>query len=127
MTTTDAGALVSTVTEGNVIAGSREGITVATPEMLRPYPRAIVSVPAWKENQLKIYLPHGKLPRSIQPTAQYPAGGSEHYERRGARAAESGSLENCCRGNSTVGSNPTLSAKPSSLDPESSLWLLATG
>jgi hypothetical protein len=33
-------------------------------------------------------------------------------QRRGARAAESGSLENCCRGNSTVGSNPTLSATP---------------
>ncbi len=31
--------------------------------------------------------------------------------RRGARVAESGGLENRCRGNSTVGSNPTLSAR----------------
>ena len=31
--------------------------------------------------------------------------------RRGARVAESGSLENCCPGNGTVGSIPTLSAK----------------
>jgi hypothetical protein len=30
--------------------------------------------------------------------------------RRGARVAESGSLENCCPGNGTVGSIPTLSA-----------------
>ena len=29
---------------------------------------------------------------------------------RGARVAESGSLENCCPGNGTVGSIPTLSA-----------------
>ena len=31
--------------------------------------------------------------------------------------AESGSLENCCPGNGTVGSIPTLSAKPSLLVP----------
>ena len=37
--------------------------------------------------------------------------------RRGARVAESGSLENCCPGNGTVGSIPTLSAKLSSLVP----------
>ncbi len=37
--------------------------------------------------------------------------------RRGARVAESGSLENCCPGNGTVGSIPTLSAKPSLLVP----------
>src|SRR4029078_11826167 len=30
--------------------------------------------------------------------------------QRGARVAESGSLENCCPGNGTVGSIPTLSA-----------------
>ena len=40
--------------------------------------------------------------------------------RRGARVAESGSLENCCPGNGTVGSIPTLSAKPSSLVPAAS-------
>ena len=40
--------------------------------------------------------------------------------RRGARVAESGSLENCCPGNGTVGSIPTLSAKPSLLVPTTS-------
>ena len=34
--------------------------------------------------------------------------------------AESGSLENCCPGNGTVGSIPTLSAKLSSLVPPAS-------
>jgi hypothetical protein len=35
----------------------------------------------------------------------------QFYKWRGARVAESGSLENCCPGNGTVGSIPTLSAK----------------
>ena len=45
--------------------------------------------------------------------------------RRGARVAESGSLENCCPGNGTVGSIPTLSAKPSRLVPTASLARLS--
>ena len=40
--------------------------------------------------------------------------------RRGARVAESGSLENCCPGNGTVGSIPTLSAKTSLPGPPAS-------
>ena len=39
--------------------------------------------------------------------------------RRGARVDESTCLESMRLGNGTVGSNPTLSAKPSLLDPES--------
>ncbi len=46
--------------------------------------------------------------------------------RRGARVAESGSLENCCPGNGTVGSIPTLSAKISrGCEPRSELILPA--
>lgn len=41
--------------------------------------------------------------------------------RRGARVAESGSLENCCPGNGTVGSIPTLSAKSGLLVPPACL------
>ena len=56
---------------------------------------------------------HGRIRTLIERVVltcsiHYPA--DDLPERRGARAAESGSLENCCRGNSTVGSNPTLSA-----------------
>jgi hypothetical protein len=36
-------------------------------------------------------------------------------ERRDVRVVEGARLESVCRGNSTVGSNPTLSAKPSCL------------
>jgi hypothetical protein len=76
--------------------------------------QSIVPVRQRKENRLKILSLHGKLaPRRLTEAtvSRHPAGASgTTYKRRGARAAESGSLENCCRGNSTVGSNPTLSA-----------------
>ena len=56
---------------------------------------------------------HGKLLPTSSSDCSLPAHDSTHRQpglRRGARVAESGSLENCCRGNSTVGSIPTLSA-----------------
>ena len=46
--------------------------------------------------------PHGKL---LIP-----------LERRDVRVVEGARLESVCRGNSTVGSNPTLSAKSSAID-----------
>src|SRR2546426_11682653 len=75
-----------------------------------------------KENRLKNYIPQGKLPPEpiatmVHPPQSYPDVRASSAKRRGARVAESGSLENCCPGNGTVGSIPTLSAKPSSLVP----------
>src|SRR4026209_2648807 len=86
--------------------------------------RATRSAPDRKENRLKNRRPQGKLPpslsqrRYIQST---PYRGSSSTQRRGARVAESGSLENCCPGNGTVGSIPTLSAKPNSHVPLASM------
>ena len=64
--------------------------------------------------RLKNPLAHGKLDhiraqqRHIRPSPTPRE--VDPLERRGARVAESDGLENRSRGNSTVGSNPTLSA-----------------
>src|SRR6185436_15997751 len=66
-----------------------------------------------KENRLINHTPQGKLPpQSIIAIIDFPlpCPGMSSIMRRGARVAESGSLENCCPGNGTVGSIPTLSA-----------------
>lgn len=77
-----------------------------------------------EENQLKNYTPQSKLPFSVNRNDD---GCTPYFsscrvmnssKRRGARVAESGSLENCCPGNGTVGSIPTLSAKPNFLVPQ---------
>ncbi len=67
------------------------------------------------ENRLKNRTPQGKLPAqlvaaTIHPPQPLPWRETSSTMRRGARVAESGSLENCCPGNGTVGSIPTLSA-----------------
>ena len=83
-----------------------------------------------KFEPLQNCIDHGKLGQPIEHvllTCSIIKPADDLPYRRGARAAESGSLENCCRGNSTVGSNPTLSAIQSSLDPEPLQLLLATG
>ena len=68
-----------------------------------------------EENQLKNYTLQGKLPtinRNDDGFIPYDScRRSDVTQWRGARVAESGSLENCCPGNGTVGSIPTLSAK----------------
>jgi hypothetical protein len=64
---------------------------------------------------LKNHPPHAKLLQPIAAMllvpATLPRREASSTKRRGARVAESGSLENCCPGNGTVGSIPTLSAK----------------
>ncbi|SPP65501.1 hypothetical protein NITLEN_30415 [Nitrospira lenta] len=80
-----------------------------------------------RENSLKYHVSHCKLPPQLGQSGVhvlqcFPI---QQVARRGARVAEWTRLESGRPRKGTVGSNPTLSAKQHSLDPESFLWYVA--